>query len=95
MALAWEIFIALIHQLNKDTNGKMKLPHLIICHLNRSRLDANRDLQPAALGQKLAEDAWHDWHNFIEISKRRSGAIQFKFSLSFSIYLLNEMLTVI
>ena len=39
--------------------------HLIICHLHRSKLDANRELAEAAQGSQQAEHAWEEHHNFI------------------------------
>ncbi len=39
--------------------------HLVICHLHRSKLDANRELADAAQGGQLAEHAWAEHHNFI------------------------------
>ena len=41
-------------------------PHLVICHLHRSKLDANRDLAEAAQGNAAAEQAWREHHGFIE-----------------------------
>jgi N-formylglutamate amidohydrolase len=41
-------------------------PHLVLCHLHRSKLDANRDLAEAAQGSALAERAWREHHGFIE-----------------------------
>jgi N-formylglutamate amidohydrolase len=41
-------------------------PHLVICHLHRSKLDANRDVAEAAQGSAAAEQAWHEHHGFIE-----------------------------
>jgi hypothetical protein len=40
--------------------------HLVICHLHRSKLDANRDLAEAAQGNALAGQAWQEHHRFIE-----------------------------
>jgi hypothetical protein len=37
-------------------------PHLIICLLHRSKLDANREIKEAAQGNASAEKAWHDYH---------------------------------
>lgn len=39
--------------------------HLVICHLHRSKLDANRGLQEAAQGSAVAEQAWKEHHAFI------------------------------
>ena len=40
--------------------------YLVICHLHRSKLDANRELDEAAQGNALAEQAWKEHHSFIE-----------------------------
>ena len=40
--------------------------HLVICHLHRSKLDANRDLPEAAQGNDVAAHAWGEHHRFIE-----------------------------
>lgn len=39
--------------------------HLIICHLHRSKLDANRSLDEAAEGNPIAAQAWHEHHGYI------------------------------
>lgn len=44
-------------------------PHLIINHLHRRKLDANRDLEEAADGNVLAGQAWEDFHRFITAAK--------------------------
>jgi hypothetical protein len=41
-------------------------PHLVINRLHRRKLDANRDLLEAADGNPLAEQAWADFHQFLE-----------------------------
>ena len=41
-------------------------PHLIICRLHRSKVDANRDLLEAAQGNPAAARAWGEHHQFIE-----------------------------
>jgi N-formylglutamate amidohydrolase len=50
-------------EMNKRTGAT---PALVICHLHRSKLDANRDLAEAAQGSAEAETAWHEHHQFIE-----------------------------
>jgi N-formylglutamate amidohydrolase len=50
-------------EMNKRTGAS---PALVICHLHRSKLDANRDLAEAAQGCAEAETAWHEHHQFIE-----------------------------
>jgi hypothetical protein len=44
-------------------------PHLIINKLHRSKMDANRDINEAALGNQLAEGAWQDFQQFIDTAK--------------------------
>ncbi len=40
--------------------------HLIVCHLHRSRLDCNREIEEGAASQPAAEKAWAEYHAFIE-----------------------------
>lgn len=40
--------------------------HLVICHLHRSKLDANRELLEATQGSQLAENAWQEHHAYID-----------------------------
>ena len=49
-------------------------PHLILLHLHRTRLDANRDLEEAAQGNPLAERAWHEFHHWTEVAMKRVKA---------------------
>jgi len=53
----------LIHQ----STGRW--PHIIINHLHRSRLDANRPISSAACGSSLAEEAWREFHSAIDFAK--------------------------
>lgn len=48
-----------------------KTPHLILCHLHRSKLDANRELTEAAQGDPKAEASWKEYHEFIERSRKQ------------------------
>lgn len=50
-------------------------PHLVVCLLRRTKLDANRDVGEAAQGQADAVRAWTDYHGFIEtaIGRVRGG----------------------
>ena len=43
-------------------------PHLVINRLRRNRLDANRGIAEAALGNP--EQAWRDYHGFIDTAKQ-------------------------
>lgn len=40
-------------------------PHLILSHLHRSKLDPNRELVEAAQGDPFAENAWHEFQDWI------------------------------
>ncbi len=51
----------------RDRTGRQ--PHLILCHLHRIKLDANRDIIEAAQGNKIAEQAWREYHTFIDRAK--------------------------
>jgi hypothetical protein len=44
-------------------------PHVIINHLHRIKLDANRDIREAAQGNPWAEQAWYEFHGFIDQAK--------------------------
>jgi N-formylglutamate amidohydrolase len=46
-------------------------PLRVICHLHRIKLDANREIVEAAQGSPVAEQAWTEYHAFIEAAKRR------------------------
>ena len=50
-------------------------PHLVICHLRRTKLDANREVIEATGGNALAQTAWTEYHAFIEqAATRATGA---------------------
>ena len=46
-------------------------PHIIINRLHRVKLDANREIVEAAQGDAKAEQAWHDFNDFIETAKQK------------------------
>jgi hypothetical protein len=43
-------------------------PHLVICHLRRTKLDANREVADAAQGNADATTAWNEYHGFVELA---------------------------
>lgn len=43
--------------------------HVVICHLKRTKLDANRDIDIAACGNEYAEIAWNEYHKYIDSAK--------------------------
>jgi len=44
-------------------------PHVILCLLERLKLDANREVEEAAEGNLYAERAWAEYHHYLDISK--------------------------
>ena len=47
-----------------------RAPHLVLCHLRRSKLDANRDVAEAAQGNPDAVRAWNEYHGFVDQAAR-------------------------
>ena len=48
-----------------------RYPHIIICHLDRIKVDLDRDLAEAAQGNPFAIQAWKEWHSFIDTSAQQ------------------------
>ena len=46
-----------------------KYPHVIISKLKRTKLDPNREIVEAAQGNLWAEQAWNEYHGFIDTAK--------------------------
>ncbi len=44
-------------------------PHIIICHLKRTKLDVNRDVDIATCGNEFSEIAWNEYHLFADSAK--------------------------
>lgn len=51
-----------------------KTPHLIVCELKRTKLDANREVVEAAQGNASAVTAWNEYHAFVEQATRAAIA---------------------
>jgi N-formylglutamate amidohydrolase len=49
-------------------------PHIVICRLRRTKLDANREIVEAAQGNREAQRAWYEWHAFIDAARARVAA---------------------
>lgn len=49
-------------------------PHVVICHLSRRKLDANREIVEAAAGAPAAVQAWREYHAAIEAAMIESHA---------------------
>ncbi|MBE0617537.1 MAG: Ig-like domain-containing protein, partial [Proteobacteria bacterium] len=45
-----------------------KAPHVVISHLKRIKLDPNREIVEAAAGNPFAENAWHEFHAYLEVA---------------------------
>ncbi|PHR17167.1 MAG: hypothetical protein COA38_21195 [Fluviicola sp.] len=45
------------------------IPHIIINKLHRIKLDANREIVEAALGDPAAELAWSEYHDYLQAAK--------------------------
>ncbi len=62
----------------KDALKKLtgKAPHVIISHLHRSKLDPNRALEEAAQGNEFAEQAWREFHQFIDFANQKVSTEQ-------------------
>merc|ERR1711915_62995 len=50
-----------------------RCPHLIISELKRSKLDPNREIVEAAQGSPKAEEAWREYHGYIDQAKKVQG----------------------
>ena len=55
-------------------NRTGKYPHIVINRLHRNRLDANREIGEAACGNAQAQEAWRDYHEFIEMARTKVTA---------------------
>jgi N-formylglutamate amidohydrolase len=50
-------------------------PHLITCHLHRYRLDCNRTLEVGAEDNAYAQQAWSEFHAFIDQAKANATTV--------------------
>ncbi len=48
-------------------------PHVVISHLDRSRLDPNREIEEAAEANPFAQRAWNEYHRYIERARGMLG----------------------
>ncbi|MEM7414116.1 MAG: Ig-like domain-containing protein [Gemmatimonadota bacterium] len=44
-------------------------PHVVLSHLHRSKLDPNREIVEAAQGNPFAEQAWEEYHSFVDTAR--------------------------
>ena len=47
-----------------------RAPYLVICHLRRTKLDANREIAEATQGNAEATQSWTEYHNFVDTAVR-------------------------
>jgi len=64
------------YELTKVIMDTMKVrfggtPHVILCRLKRTKLDANRDSIEAAQGNRYAIRAWQEYHHYINTAKSK------------------------
>lgn len=50
-------------------------PYVIYCHLNRSKLDCNRNIADGACGNAESETAWNEFNNFINIAQSHAQSL--------------------
>lgn len=55
------------NEIHEQTGG---YPHIIICRLDRSKIDMNRDRDPKWSENSRALTAWTDFHAFIDLAKQ-------------------------
>lgn len=72
-----ELTLALAEEIRKVTGLR---PHVVLNHLHRSKLDANRAMSLAAQGDENAIAAWKAFHQYIEdakvqVAKNGSGLV--------------------
>jgi hypothetical protein len=48
-----------------------RFPHIIICHLERIKLDADREIVEATQGNLFAIQAWKEYHSFIDTAAQQ------------------------
>jgi hypothetical protein len=47
-----------------------RYPHVIICNIDRQKIDCNRDINEGAQGNANTIFAWNEYHTFIQIAKQ-------------------------
>ncbi len=47
-------------------------PHIIICHLKRTKLDCNRNISDGACNNSIAEVAWNEFQDFIDLAQNKA-----------------------
>lgn len=52
------------------------VPHVIMCRLDRDKIDANREIVEGAQGDPEAKQAWNEFHNFIGAAQTNINTTQ-------------------
>lgn len=52
------------------------VPHVIMCRIDRDKIDCNRDILEGAQGDPEAEQAWNEFHNFTGYAQTNIDATQ-------------------
>ena len=60
-------------------------PHVILSHLHRSKLDANREIEEAAQDSPYAEQAWREFHDWL-VTARATVSADFERGLFLDIH---------
>ena len=60
-----------IHLAEQIMNNYCTIPFVVINHLHRSKLDANREIGEAAQNNTIAENAWYAFHDFVQEAQNR------------------------
>ena len=58
-----------IRQAFYDLTGKV--PFVIINHMKRKKVDVNREVEEAAMGNPVAEAVWDDYHSYIDSAEEQ------------------------
>jgi hypothetical protein len=48
-------------------------PSLVVCRLKRTKIDVNRDIGEGAQGHRLTEQAWQEYHAFLDAARARAA----------------------
>ncbi|ORX91229.1 hypothetical protein K493DRAFT_409435 [Basidiobolus meristosporus CBS 931.73] len=63
------------HEIAKDLTERLglygKRPHLIVCHLNRRKVDVNRDIHEYPFSSSEAAHTWLEYHRLVEIATKQ------------------------
>jgi hypothetical protein len=60
----------LARELWQEIAASKQMPHLIICHLKRTMVDANRPLEAACDESSSARVVWQDYQDAVEVAKQ-------------------------